>query len=141
MNWETTSRPRNATADGDNAGTGTDSDVYVDASSLDFAREMDIAVLRSAAYGRDSASSGSWSAWRQGRLWLFLTILAGIAIGTPFLLAAGSLWVSARHPFAIIFAVGGVALLLGPGIWHAVSTWRLSRQLAKEERHNDVQQD
>ena len=89
---------------------------------------------------QDRAGAGSWSAWREGRLWLILTILAGIAIGTPFLLAAGALWGSGRYLFATIFTVGGVALLFGPGVWHAASTWRLSRQLAKEEQHTDVQQ-
>ena len=89
---------------------------------------------------QDRAGAGSWSAWRQGRLWLILTILAGIAIGTPFLLAAGALWGSGRHPFAIIFTVGGVALLVGPGAWHALETWQLSRRLAKEERHSNVRQ-
>lgn len=93
----------------------------------------------SAADG-DSAGAGSPSVWRQERLWLILNILAGIAVGTPFLLAAGILWGVAEWPVTITFATGGVVLLVGPGVWQAVSTWQLSRWLAKEEEHSDVQQ-
>lgn len=95
---------------------------------------------RVAADGGDGAGAGSPSVWRQERLWLILNILAGVAVGTPFLLAAGIMWGVAEWPLTITFATGGAVLLVGPGLWQAISTWQLSRWLAKEEGHSDVRQ-
>lgn len=94
---------------------------------------------RSATAAGDGAGGGSRSVWREERLWLILNILAGIAVGTPFLLAAGILWGVAAWPVTIMFATGGAGLLVVPGVWHALNTWRLSRRLAKEEGRSNVQ--
>ena len=95
---------------------------------------------RNATADGGNAGSGSRSVWREERLWLILNILAGIAVGTPFLLAAGIMWGVAAWPLTITFATGGAGLLVGPGVWHALETWQLSRRLAKEEGHSNVQQ-
>ena len=94
---------------------------------------------RNAIADGGKAGSGSRSVWREERLGLILNILAGIAVGTPFLLAAGIVWGVAAWPLTIMFATGGAGLLVAPGVWHALDTWQLSRRLAKGEGHSDVQ--
>ena len=95
---------------------------------------------RGAAADGDGVGAGSQSVWREERLGLILNILAGIAVGTPFLLAAGIVWGVAAWPVTMMFATGGTGLLVGPGVWHAVDTWQLSRRLTKREGHSNVQQ-
>lgn len=81
--------------------------------------------------GRDEPAAYA-SAWRANRLWLVLSVVAGIVTGGSFLMIAWVMHIIAAHPVAIITtAVGGVMLLVASPAWVFVDTWLEARQLSK----------
>lgn len=84
-----------------------------------------------AAGGEPGAAEPIMSAWRANRLWLILSVVAGLATGVPFLLGAFAVR-GMGHPIVenVLF-INGIALLVGIPCWQIVATWQQSRRLSK----------
>ena len=71
-------------------------------------------------------------AWRYDRVWLVLSVVAGIVTGGSFLMMSLVMREVGAHPTAIITtAVGGIMLLLVSPAWVIFDTWLDYRQLSK----------
>ena len=71
-------------------------------------------------------------AWRYNRVWVVLSVAAGIVTGGMFLMMAVVMREVGGHPVAIITStVGGIVLLVTLPAWVIFDTWRETRHLAK----------
>lgn len=75
------------------------------------------------------------SAWRANRLWLVLSVVAGIATGGSFLMMSLVFREVGAHPAAITStAVGGILLLVWIPGRQFFETWQESRRISKLQR-------
>ena len=72
-------------------------------------------------------------AWRYDRVWLVMSVVAGIVTGGTFLMMALVMREVGLHPPAVIItaAVGGIALLIASPAWVIYDNWLDMRHLAE----------